>query len=157
MDLQDHDGRTPFFHAAERGHVEDLQMLLDAAGDNLDIRDKDKQGFTALSVAVARGNTVAVEVIINSGKCSQEDLQLAYDTSPHRQEDLSTSGSYMKSERRRALLARIQELPDGIRREAVRVSEMQKCRRLLLEAHPSPQAEASLDGEQGDTLSKWFD
>lgn len=81
VDLQDHEGRTPFFHAAERVREEELQMLLDAAGDNIDIRDK--RGFTALSAAAVRGNVTVVEVIINSGKCSREGLQLAYDTSTH--------------------------------------------------------------------------
>lgn len=155
VDLQDIHGRTPFFYAAECGHVEDFQMLLDAAGDNLDIRDE--QGFTALAAAAGMGNVAAVEVIINSGKCSREGLQLAYDTSARWQKKPSKSGYYTESERRRAPLPLILEFPEEIRRETVRVPEMQKCRRLLFEAHPSLQADASLDEEQGDTLSKWSD
>ena len=65
LDWQDkYSGATALIHAAAEGHVEILQMLIDAKA-NLDLKDKD--GFTALMRAAERGRMNMVQMLIDAG------------------------------------------------------------------------------------------
>jgi ankyrin repeat protein len=60
MNAKTTSGGTPLMLASNAGNIEMVQMLLDAGAD---IKAKDREGRTAISVASARGHENIVSLI----------------------------------------------------------------------------------------------
>ena len=58
------DGRTPLSYAAEKGHTEIVNLLID---EGANIKDSDKDGRTPLSYAAEEGHTEIVNRLIEAG------------------------------------------------------------------------------------------
>jgi ankyrin repeat protein len=73
VDLQDYNGRTPLWYAAERGHEAIVKLLLDAGAD---IEPKDEDGQTPLSRAAEGGHISVVKLLLeNKADVESKDNQ----------------------------------------------------------------------------------
>lgn len=65
MDSRNGNGRTPFSYAAEIGHIEVVQLLIN--WDGVDVGSEDDGGRTSLSWAVVEEYEIAVQLLVNRG------------------------------------------------------------------------------------------
>ena len=65
VNVQDSDGRTPMMKAVECGHTDVLQLLLETAGADVDLADREK-GNTALHTALIGANLDCALYIIRN-------------------------------------------------------------------------------------------
>lgn len=64
--VRDVDGTSPLHHAARYGHVETMQLLLDA-GAAKDVRDRRAKGWTPLLFAAFHGHVHCVALLLAAG------------------------------------------------------------------------------------------
>ena len=69
-------GRTPLHHAAENGHVESTQLLLEA-GAARDARDTNPEGHTPLLLAALRGHVGSVALLLEAS--AEADLATVFE------------------------------------------------------------------------------
>jgi hypothetical protein len=65
VNLQDEDGYTPLHHAAEKGHIKVVQLLLDKSGPQINIRSNSQS--TPLCLAASKGHETVVKLLIDRG------------------------------------------------------------------------------------------
>jgi uncharacterized protein len=64
LSVPDSQGRTPLFHAADRGWTNGMKILIDAGAD---VNHGEESGFTALFSAVMSGRLEAVQTLLDAG------------------------------------------------------------------------------------------
>ncbi|ESO84534.1 hypothetical protein LOTGIDRAFT_168604 [Lottia gigantea] len=104
MDLvaKDRYGKTPFYLAAENGHVECLQLLFNASADSF---EADQRGRTPLDIAVLNDHQACVQFMFDNLVCSRRQLvnvclclKVDYDQSEFRkQETIDLLQKFVKS------------------------------------------------------------
>uniref|UniRef100_F6Q5C2 Ankyrin repeat and death domain containing 1B n=1 Tax=Monodelphis domestica TaxID=13616 RepID=F6Q5C2_MONDO len=80
LNQQDEKGRKPFLLAAERGHVEMIEKLIEL---NLLTSEKDKEGNTALHLAAKHGHTSIVEMLITQWQEINQPNEVSYSQEEH--------------------------------------------------------------------------
>jgi ankyrin repeat protein len=65
VNLLDEDGYTSLHHAAEKGHIKVVWLLLDTKGSEIDIRSKSQ--YTPLWLATRNGHEAVVKLLVDKG------------------------------------------------------------------------------------------
>ena len=65
VNLRDENGFTPLHHAAEKGHIKVVRLLLDTKGSEINTQSKSQS--TPLWLATRNGHEAVVKLLVNKG------------------------------------------------------------------------------------------